>query len=219
MRTATGTTKRGRSLAGRAVHVSVVAAALLLCVAAANDTAHAAACAAMPLAGCRPPEPRKSIFLLKNNANDGRDKLLWKWQNQGPQATPFGDPTTTTNYTLCMYAGSAAASVAIPAGPNWHALGGAQFIFADPSGSPDGAQKAKLKGGSGAPGVIPKALVKAKGSNLPDLLAPPLPLPVIVQMVNDTNATCFSAFYDTDGVIKNDTKQFKGRAISLFALP
>jgi hypothetical protein len=80
-------------------------------------------------------------------------------------------------------------------------------------------QKAKLSGDSGAPSVIAKVLVKGKGTNLPDTLAPPLILPVIVQMVNDTNSVCFSAFYGTDGLIKNDTKEFKGRATSVYALP
>lgn len=49
--------------------------------------------------------------------------------------------------------------------------------------------------------------MKGKGTNLPDTLAPMLPLPVTTQLVNDTNSTCFEATYNT--AIKNDAKHFK----------
>lgn len=68
------------------------------------------------------------------------------------------------------------------------------------------------------PGSRPKVLVKGRGATLPDTLIPPLPLPVIVQMVNNTNNVCYSAFYDTDGLIKNDAKQFKGKTAGPFPL-
>lgn len=176
-------------------------------------------CPATPVTGCRPAEPGKSLLLLKNNSDDRRDKLLWKWQNQGPQVTGFGNPTTTTDYTLCVYAGSAAATVVIPAGVNWHGLGTDAYIFSDPTGSPNGVQKAKVTGGSGAPSVIPKAQVKGKGTNLPDTLPLPPALPVIVQMVNDSTSVCFSTFYDSGDVIKNDGKQFKAKSSALTPLP
>ena len=84
------------------------------------------------------------------------------------------------------------------------------------TGSPDGAQKAVVRSGAGGRA---KALVKGKGSNLPDELLLPLTLPVIVQLVNDTNSTCFSSFYDVSVVIKNDAQHFKARAINSMPLP
>ena len=178
----------------------------------------ASGCAATPLSSCHPPEPGKSLLLLKNSPDDAGDKLSWKWRNSGGPVslTDLGDPTTVTDYTLCLYAGSATASIAIPAGANWRTAGTTGYVFKDASGSPDGAQKAKVKSGSGS---TAKALLKGRGNNLPDTLVPPLALPVIVQLVNDTNAVCFSAFYDTAGLIKNDATQFKGKATVPDALP
>jgi hypothetical protein len=120
----------------------------------------------------------------------------------------LGDPTSTTNYALCMYAGTAFASVALPAGANWQPVGMVGFKLKNTSGAPNGAQKALVK--SGAAGKA-KASVKGKGVNLPDALAPILPLPVTVQLVNDANSVCFEAEYGTPDVVKNDVKQFKAK--------
>jgi len=163
-------------------------------------------CGSAPASGCR--SAGKSLLLIKNNATDDtKDKLVWKWL-KGPETSleDLGVPTGTTNYTLCLYAGTNSATVALPAGSNWQTAGSKGYKFNDPSGTPDGAQKALLK--SGATGKA-KALVKGKGTNLPDTLVPALPLPVTVQLVNDTNSTCFEATYNT--TIKNDAKQFKAK--------
>jgi cysteine-rich repeat protein len=152
----------------------------------------------------------KSLLLLKNDASDdSKDKLTWKWL-KGPATAlgELGDPTSTTNYTLCLYAGTSTASVAIPAGSNWQAAGSKGFKFKDPSGTPNGAQKALLKSGDTGKS---KALVKGKGTNLPDTLVPALSLPVTAQLVNDANSTCFEAVYNSGDVIKNDSKQFKAK--------
>jgi hypothetical protein len=74
---------------------------------------------------------------------------------------------------------------------------------------PDGAQKALLKTGDAGRA---KALVKAKGTNVPDTLAPELPLPVTTQLINDENGTCFEAVFGMPHVIKNDLRQFKAKA-------
>ena len=175
-------------------------------------------CAATPLSGCEPPEPGKGLFLLKNSSDDTQDKVKWKWLSSG-SAEPLsalGDPTTTTSYTLCVYAGSAAAALAVPAGSHWEAAGKTGFRFEDATGTPHGVRKAKIKLGAGS---RPKALVKGRGVNVPDTLVPPLALPVIVQMVNTTNDLCFSAFYGLDGLIRNDVTMFKGKATVPNALP
>lgn len=150
----------------------------------------------------------KSLLLLKNNATDDKDKLTWKWlKGAETSLQDLGVPTGTTNYTLCLYAGTASATVTLSAGSNWRGAGSKGYKFQDPSGTPDGAQKALLK--SGAAGKA-KALVKGKGTNLPDTLVPTLPLPVTAQLVNDTNS-CFEAVFDSGDVIKNDATQFKAK--------
>lgn len=150
----------------------------------------------------------RSLLVLKNNdTDDTRDRLIWQWL-KGPTTTlgELGSPASTTNYTLCLYAGTSAAFVALPAGSGWQAVGTKGFKFKDPSGTPDGAQKAVLRSGEAGRA---KALLKGKGTNLPDTLAPPLPLPVRAQLVNDTNDTCFEAVYTA--ATRNDSERFKAK--------
>ena len=146
----------------------------------------------------------KSLLLLKNDATDDtKDKLIWKWlKGADTSLQDLGLPTGTTSYTLCLYAGTASASVAFPAGSNWQTAGSKGYKFKDPSGTP----KALLM--SGAAGKA-KTLVKGKGTNLPDTLVPALSLPVRARLVNDTNSTCFEATYSTAS--KNDATQFKAK--------
>jgi cysteine-rich repeat protein len=153
----------------------------------------------------------KSLLLLKNNSDDQKDKLVWKWlKGAATTLADLGLPTGTTNYTLCLYSGTSSATVALPAGPNWTPLGTKGFKYKDPAGSPDGAQKATLKSGAAAKA---KALVKGKGTNLPDLVgAPALVLPVTAQLVNDANSVCFGGAFDAGDVLKNDARQFKAKA-------
>lgn len=101
------------------------------------------------------------------------------------------------------------ATVNLLAGPAWQAAGTSGFKLTDPTGIPDGAQKALIK--SGAAGKA-KALVKGKGTNLPDTLAGVLPLPVTAQLINETTGLCFAAVYDAASVIKNDGSRFKAKA-------
>jgi predicted esterase len=165
---------------------------------------HPALCTA-PAVSCR--TAAKSVFTMKHNPSKGaKDSLIWRWL-KGAATTPtdLGLPTGTTNYALCVYAGTAVATVALPAGAKWRAAGTKGFKFTDPTGTPDGAQKALLK--SGAAGKA-KALVAAKGANLPDGLVPALPLPVTVQLMS-TTSTCFETVYGT--AIKNDAKEFKAK--------
>lgn len=164
-------------------------------------------CSASPRAGCT--SAAKSILMLKNSdTDDGKDKLTWKWLNGTSEVLSgdLGDPTATTTYTLCVYAGSDLAGLSLPAGSTWKAAGTKGFKLKDATGTPDGVQKALLK--SGAAGKS-KVLVKGKGSNLPDDLSGVLPFPVTVQMVNDANSTCFESVFSS--AIKNDGKLFKAQ--------
>ena len=164
-------------------------------------------CGRMP-AGCK--TAGRSLLLLKNNMNDAKDKLIWKWL-KGEETTleELGTPTGATEYTLCLYAGSESAPVSIPPGSSWQTLGTKGFKFKDGSGLPAGAKKAVLKsGGAGRS----KALVKGKGASLPDSLLPMLSLPVTAKLFNDSNGTCFEAVYDSDDVLENDETEFRAKA-------
>jgi hypothetical protein len=148
--------------------------------------------------------------LLKNNADDSKDKLTFKWlKGEETPLEELGTPTGTTSYTLCLYAGTTSVSVRMPGGSSWQPVGTKGFKYKDTNLEPDGAHKAKLQSGGAEKA---KVFAKGQGENVPDDLVPPLPLPVTAQLVNDENSTCFEAVYDTDDVKKNDEKLFKAKA-------
>jgi 6-phosphogluconolactonase (cycloisomerase 2 family) len=68
-------------------------------------------CALEPLAGCFSPGSDRSrvslkdltSLLLKDQRNDGKDQLVWKWAGLGIDVAQFGDPLTATDYTFCLY--------------------------------------------------------------------------------------------------------------------
>ena len=173
----------------------------------------AGSCVAAPRMGCR--GALKSILLLKNDTDDSKDKLIWKWiKGDMTVQADFGVPTGTTNYALCIYAGTANALLddpQIPASATlWSPISTKGYKYKDPAGSEDGIQKVILKGGDQGKA---KALVKGKGSGLPQpTLSPSVPLPVTAQLVNSANNNCFEGVYDSGAVIKNDGVQFKAKA-------
>ena len=63
------------------------------------------ACPPMPQSGCK--TAGKSILIVKNNGDDDKDKLLWKWlKGQPTMLADFGDPQTSADYVLCLYGGA-----------------------------------------------------------------------------------------------------------------
>jgi len=160
-----------------------------------------------PVTPCR--TAGKSMLLLGHGMDPAADKLIWKWlKGAATTAGDFGSPLTTTNYTLCVYAGNSMASLGLPFGSKWQPVGTTGFKFKDPTRTPDGIFKAILKSGTAGSA---KALVKGKGGNLPDTLPAQLPLPVTARLVNDANDVCFEAVYDMAAVITNGAGKFKGK--------
>jgi len=151
----------------------------------------------------------KGGLLLKNSMDDSKDKLVWKWlKGDATTLADLGTPTGTTAYALCIYSGTSGAAIAEadipPSASLWTAAGTKGFKFKDPSGTPNGVQKALVKSGDAGKA---KALVKGKGTNLPDPTMP-LTLPITVQLVNSNNV-CFET--DFASFIKNDAGQFKAK--------
>jgi cysteine-rich repeat protein len=163
----------------------------------------------IPRLSCDRPE-RSALVLTKHPANDRKDELTWRWLSGGTvNLEDLGRPTDTTNYTLCLYSGSNWASVPMPAGQQWRAVATRGYKFANTAGSLEGIRRAFLQ--SGAPGRA-EASVRRRGTGLPRDLTPPLLLPVVVQLVNDTNSVCFETAYDAPEVSRNNTKQFKAES-------
>jgi hypothetical protein len=153
----------------------------------------------------------KSLLLVKNDANDGKDKLIWKWI-KGAAATQadFADPTVSAEYAFCLYDGGALLTSATvpPSAAFWSTVGSVGYKYKDSSGSADGAQKLILKG-TGTPGKS-KALIKGKGANLPFApLVQPFAGPVVAQLRNNATGYCMQGSYSAP--IKNTATQFKAK--------
>jgi len=184
-------------------------------------------CGLAPAAGCRTSTvDLKSALALQDKTPDRGDTLTWKWlKGEATDLTDFGDPTTSTDYTLCAWDESggtpslsmeanARAGGTCAGNPCWKARGSKGFGYRDaratptiPKGTPDGLETVVLKSGAdGKAGITVKG--KAEELELPPL---PLALPHRVQMVA-SNGECWEATYSADGVTVNDAQRFIGKA-------
>jgi len=204
---ATGHLERCAGAAGRAslIGLAVVTATWL----STAIPAHAAGeCASGMQSGCR--AAGKATLFIKNPSGSG--KLVWKWlKGEATVVGDFGAPTLSTDFALCIYAGTVAiieAEVAA-SGTLWTTSGPSGFKYKDSAGGSDGVRKVFLR--AGADGKA-KALLKGKGANLPVPPAGPFTLPVTAQLVNSANGVCFEGVYDGADVIKNEAEQFKAKA-------
>jgi hypothetical protein len=157
------------------------------------------ACPDDPQTGCR--SAAKSLLLIKSKTDNSKDRLVWKWiKGAQTTATEFADPTATSEYAFCVYAGSTNALVAtvhIPPGTNWKPLGKVTapkgYKYLDKSLSADGAMKVILKAGVAGKS---KALLKGAGANLPDPLdAGQLGTGVTAQLLNYGSGVCWESHF------------------------
>jgi hypothetical protein len=171
-----------------------------LCTQDSCDPLSGCANDATPATGCKTAE--KSLLILKNNASDAKDKLIWKWiKGESTTQSEFGVPTGTTAYALCIYSGTtAAADYTVPGDAvKWRALGDTGYKYKDPTGSADGITKVLLKGSTHD---TSKCLVKGKGANLDDPALEHLDDSnlVVVQLVNERTSACFESTFTTPRV-------------------
>jgi hypothetical protein len=179
------------------------------CTQDACDGAGICAHDAVPATGCR--TAQKSLLLLKDNADNAKDQLTWKWvKGQPTSQTELSNPTTTADYTLCVYdANGIVTSATVPAdATKWSPISDKGYKYKDTGGAEDGITNVLVKGSTQDKS---KAKVKGKGLNLPDPTLGNLPLPVTAQLRNEETEVCLEAVYDSAQVIKNDTGQFKAK--------
>jgi hypothetical protein len=152
-------------------------------------------CGPTPMGGCQASASGKGSLQL------GGGKLKWKWTSSANVATSdFVDPTTATDYVLCLYdAGSKKLGALAPAGgtcgtkPCWKASGTVGFKYADKDGTPEGVTKVGLKSGAAGHGKIQ---VKGGGTHL-QAVTLPFTTPVLVQVRQSGSNTCWEATYST----------------------
>jgi cysteine-rich repeat protein len=183
-----------------------------LCSRDTCDGLGACAHARTPVAGCR--AAGRSRLLLRNSSRPGNDALAWKWvEGVATAAAEFGNPTATTDYGLCIYAGSAAAfvtGVSASADPvRWSSLTRG-FLYRDPGRTENGVRRMRLQ--ESIDGRRATLSVRGRGRNLPTPLLGGLPLPVRAQLITSDGPVCWEAAYDSSDVIHNDAEQFKARA-------
>jgi cysteine-rich repeat protein len=158
-------------------------------------------CATEPRDGCR--SAVKSLFLIKRAADPSKDRLLWKWiKGQSTSSLELGNPTTATDYALCVYdQDGVLLDVEIPSGAGWEPLSDKGYRYADSPGSAGGIQKVLLRGSERDRA---KFLVKGKGSNLPDPVLGSLPAPIVVQLVHDDTEACWESRFESPDIRRND---------------
>jgi hypothetical protein len=182
-----------------------------------------AGCIGAPRLGCRMPAAASTGDVsIVNKPRDTSDAFSWRWMKgvETPVAA-FGDPTTTDDYTLCVFDESSAAprllfGTRVPAGgvcgrrACWRGVGrpkGAKgFRYSDSKGTAGGITGITL-----TPGLAGKAKVAVKGKGAA-LGLPPLPAPVPLRVqLEAADGNCFAARYPAAGVRKNDGARFKAK--------
>jgi cysteine-rich repeat protein len=163
--------------------------------------------ATAPQMSCR--TAQKGVLLIKDNTDNNKDKLVWKWvKGAATTVADFGIPTGTTSYTLCVYAGTTAlADATIPPSATLWKPFSKGFKYKDPNKTFDGIQKVLLKSGALDKSKI---LVKGKGNLLlPGLPAMPFTSPVTVQLTG--NNICYESVFNSP-FKKNAAGKFKAKA-------
>lgn len=153
-----------------------------------------------------------STLVVNDNADDGKDNLVWRWlKGASTTQAEFGDPTVSTNYALCVYAGTPSTLIGkaiVPADAgNWVRLRSAGYKYQDKAGTADGLQKVVLKSSATDKASV---VLKGKGVGLPDL-SPPITAPLFVQLINGSTGMCWGAVYGESALVKNQTGLLKAK--------
>ena len=164
-------------------------------------------CDPAPATGCK--MAGASSLVLKNNADDTKDSLKWKWAKGAlTDLTDFMNPQTgSATYRVCVYDASANTQprmeMDVPPGgtcgalPCWKLSGQTGVGYKNKAATPNGITDLKLKSGAAGKASVQ---VKGKGANLPMfVLGLPTPRPVTIQLVITDGATriCWQSAYTT----------------------
>jgi hypothetical protein len=147
---------------------------------------------------------------------DRKDKLVWKWRGMSTGLADFGNPLTTTSYTLCVYAGGDSTMVMeanAPAGgtcagrPCWVKRDGRRYKYVDHDQTPDGLTRVVLRANPSRSRA--NLVVVGRGPNL-RMTTLPLELPVRAQLVQSDGPLCWESIYSPPA-LKNTGKQYRDK--------
>ena len=157
---------------------------------------------------------------IRDRTPDARDTLSWKWsRGDATDWESFGDPISKNGAALCLYDESFATPTlafraAIPAAGQcgsracWHpnATG---FRYRDRDRTPDGAYTLVLKSGTGSAAIRFKGAGDLLSDRPGGLPAPPLAVPLRVQLQAAGGACWESAFSNPR---TNESDRFDARS-------
>jgi hypothetical protein len=178
-----------------------------------------AACTPRKPGVCRVPAvPGAGQLLLKRGTSPASNRLAWKWAHGPGSLADLGDPTTSSDYVLCLIDSSGDVAVpltAVPAGANgicagkpcWSASGTSGFRYTDKNAASGGLRRLTVKSSKKGEANL-NAQARGAGLQFPAL---PLQLPVRVQLQRQ-GGDCWEATYSGAHASKNDEYQFKGKA-------
>ena len=172
-------------------------------------------CPAAPTACRLPTVAAVARVQLVDDPDPAKDLLVWRWlRGVETDVVDFGDPTTGTDYALCVYDGAGLVLDAIVPGggtcgrgrPCWTRTARG-FVYRDGALGNDGLQRIVLRAGVDGRAKI---IVRAKGQGLGvpglgDLLSP-----VTVQLRN--GSVCWGAQYSFPPAIRSEAGEFRDRA-------
>jgi polyhydroxybutyrate depolymerase len=179
----------------------LLAAAVLAAVDAAT-----AACPPEPLPACR--QAGFSRLTVRTDDAGQVRRLRWTWKLGTRTAlAEFGDPLTSTTYSLCAWepAGAAGELVLPPGGscgtaPCWSLRGATTYRYRDSAATQAGIETVRLQA---SPQAKSKITVVARGSGLP-ADAPPFDTPFTVQLLRSDGAICFESIFPDTSFARND---------------
>ena len=176
-------------------------------------------CPTTPAVGCVTPTATGASRLLLRDASGAKDQFVWKWKLGGATAAAdFGDPTSTTNYALCLYdkvpvgirpvLEKHARAVTDCGGTSCWTLTAGGYRYRDSHSEQGAIRDLRMQSGDAGHSSLN---VRAVGANLS---LPNLPLAknpsVKVQLLNIENGKCWEATFSA--AINNDSSRFKARS-------
>jgi cysteine-rich repeat protein len=177
-------------------------------------------CVQRPRTGCKHAAPG-GVLRIRNATADTGDAVTWVWRRgEATLMSELGDPQAHDRYTLCLFDESGAApalafDAAVPGGAVcgvewcWRSTKRA-MTYKNRDRSPEGVDTIRLLSGlDGRASVVVKGKGPLLSSRADGLPAPPLGLPLRVQL-QSANSTCWESRYTQPDV--NKPSLFKARS-------
>jgi len=168
------------------------------------------ACAPTPEVCRTPAVGNKATVVLRDNATDTKDSLVWRWiKGAATMKSEFGDPVNTHDYELCIYAGGTlVANTTIPAGGSWDDRTSG-YRYSDRTGMAEGIQTIVLRAGTDEKAYI---TVRGKGAGLDMPNVNMLASPLTMQLKREGGTVCWGATYSFPPALKHTDTLFRDRA-------